>query len=159
MKTASRGPKDARKILMKHPSHGLRQAALGEQASPEHKHGFEIGASDGWIVPAGGSRFVLPEAPLPQQPCHDHDARCSSRSPLLALCVRSLRLAFPLLTGRTFVGYSIALSARPFERSVAKRTHLRFFKRRKALWPLVALTIEIKTTKVDFVTPLRARPS
>jgi hypothetical protein len=99
MKTASRGPKDARKILMKHPSHGLRQAALGEQASPEHKHGFEIGASDGWIVPAGGSRFVLPKAPLPQQPCHDHDARCSSRSPLLALCVRSLRLAFPLLTG------------------------------------------------------------
>jgi hypothetical protein len=51
---------------MKHPSHGLRQAALGEQASPKHKHGFEIGASDGWIVPAGGSRFVLPEAPLPQ---------------------------------------------------------------------------------------------
>src|SRR5215471_11107249 len=59
---------------------------------------------------------------------------------------------------RTFVGYSIALSARRFERSVAKRTHLRFFRRRKALWLLAALTIEIKTTKVDFVTPLRARP-
>ena len=29
---------------------------------------------------------------------------------------------------------------------------------RKALWLLVALTSEIKTTKVDFVTPLRARP-
>jgi hypothetical protein len=34
-----------------------------------------------------------------------------------------------------------------------------FFKRRNPLWPLAALTIEIKTTKVDFVTLLRARPS
>ena len=81
-----------------------------------------------------------------------------SRSPLLALCVGSLRLAFRLLAPSERSLLFDCLVGTAIEGSVAKRTHLRFFKRRSPLWPLVALTIEIKTTKVDFVTPLRARP-